>query len=548
MSATRDVSEEPVLEEGSRSQLLFAGLVLCYAVVGLFFVVAGRPNIDEGIFISAAQRVFDGEQPYRDFPFSQAPMLPYFYALAPTVFGSALMGARLFSWIAGLTGMTAILWLARRVAGDLAAVITLLVTFATLPVISVGMAVRSQSIGIPLLLLGVASLALARKGIWGFSLAPSLLLWATGVRLTNALVFAAVCLWVVWRLRRKPSQLAGVGALVGAQALLIGLPILRAPADAFFHLVTAQLSRGGRFGYAVELSLLGEINRKFVAYTDLTADAWLLLLLTIPLVAAGLRSGYRGWRPQLTQPMGDPRTAIFSLLCLGLLAFAPHWLLGNAFLEYLLPLWALTAPAIGIGLAVWLRRVDSGRRLRFLVVGALLVGALANAYLDRNIWIGSGDSSFQAFHRTSRKLAKAGGSHCTMLTFQTQLAVESGCRILPGLDYSLFSYFPGLSLEEAIARGVLNLELLRQRVAQHKPDLIAVGHADPSLLLGTETTQHHGRKVRRLKKSGHPLEFLGEHRSGYRPHGSIQIPRALGRAGGSDTVSLRVFRRKDRDR
>ena len=548
MSTTHDGSSKPTFIKSPHTRLLFAGLVLGYAVIGLLFVAAGRPNIDEGIFLSAAGRVFDGEQPYRDFPFSQAPMLPYFYALAPPILGSALMGARLFSWLAGVTGMTAILWLTRRVAGDLAAITTLLVTFATLPVISVGMAVRSQSIGIPLLLLGVASLALPRKSGWSFVLAPSLLLWATGMRLTNALVFAAVCLWVVWQLRRKPSQLAGIGALLGAQAVLIGLPILRAPADAFFHLITAQLTRSERFGYMVELPLLGEINRKLVAYSDLTADAWLLLLLAIPLVAAGLRSWYRGWRPQLAQPMGDPKTAIFTLTALGLLAFAPHWLLDNAFLEYLLPLWALMTPAIGIGMATWLHRKGSTRRLRFVVVGALLACALANAYFDRNIWIGSGDSSFRSFHRTSQNLAKAGGNDCTVLTFQTQLAVEAGCRVLPGLDYSLFSYFPGLSAEEATAKGVLSLELLRQRVAQYKPDLIVVGRADPSLLLGTETTRHRGQTVRRLRRSKHPLEFLGEHRSAYRPYASIQIPSALGRAGGSDMVSLRVFRKKDADR
>jgi hypothetical protein len=199
-------------------------------------------------------------------------------------------------------------------------------------------------------------------------------------------------------------------------------------------------------------------------------------------------------------------------------------------------------------MATWLHRKGSTRRLRFVVVGALLACALANAYFDRNIWIGSGDSSFQSFHRTSQKLAKIGGSDCTILTFQTQLAVESGCRVLPGLDYSLFSYFSDLSAEEATAKGVLSLELLRQRVAEYKPDLIVVGRADPSLLLGTETTRVRGQTVRRLRRSQHPLEFLGEHRGAYRPYASIQIPSALGRAGGSDTVSLRVFRRKNTDR
>ena len=60
MSTTHDGSSKPAFTKSPHWRLLFAGLVLCYAVVGLLFVAAGRPNIDEGIFISAAGRVFGG--------------------------------------------------------------------------------------------------------------------------------------------------------------------------------------------------------------------------------------------------------------------------------------------------------------------------------------------------------------------------------------------------------------------------------------------------------------------------------------------------------
>ena len=72
-----------------------------------------------------------------------------------------------------------------------------------------------------------------------------------------------------------------------------------------------------------------------------------------------------------------------------------------------------------------------------------------------------------------------------MVTMETALAVEAGCRVLPGLEYSMFSYFPGLSDEEAARRGVVNQDLLVARVRDLRPELIVLGpRGRSSLRLG----------------------------------------------------------------
>ena len=440
-----------------RRATALAGLTLLYAAVAVVFAAHARPTIDEGIFLWAGRLVAEGQLPYRDFPFSQAPMLPYALAAAPSWSGSALLGGRAIACAASVLGMAAALWLAQRVAGLFAAVVTLLVTLATLPLLAVATTVRSQALGTPLLVLGVAALALPRRSVWSWSLAPSLMLWSSGMRLTNFPVFAAVSVWTAWQLRAQPARLLRVAGLVAAQALVIGLPILSAPGAAYFHLVAAQATRDERLVYVDRappppLDLLGS---RIGDYLGQAQNASALLALTA-LLAVGWAWRARAWRPDPAAPMGDPATAQLCLAALGALAFAPHLALG-AFHEYLIPLWTLLAPAVGIGVATELGRWRQSRVIRGAVAAALLGIAGANAARSVDVWIGSGRESFASFRRVAEELGKLGGPRCTMLTFETELAVEAGCSVVPGLEYSFFSYFADLPTEEARRLGVANL-------------------------------------------------------------------------------------------
>ena len=521
------------------SALALGAMLIVYAAIGLFFAAHARPNIDEGMFLSAGRLVSEGQLPYRDFPFAQAPLLAVAFAPASAWPGSPLFGGRLLALAIGVLGMAGALWLARRLAGDFAALVTLLVSLATLPMLQVSATARAQALATPLLVLGVAALALRRRGVWSWALAPALLLAASGLRLTNGLVFAAVFGWVAWQLRRMPAQLAGVAALVGAELLLISLPALLAPAQASFQVVTAQLWRGGRFGYAAPLAFTAELARRLGGYLELLPDAAILIALALPLlVLQALRgcawSGRRSKRSDLGAPL--------VLAGLGALAFAPHLLLGNAFLEYLIPLWALLAPAVGIGVASELARRGAGWRARLAIALALAALAGANALRSSDVWIGSGNASFASFRRVGAELGALGGPDCTMLTLETELAVEAGCAVLPGLEYSYFAYFAELPTAEAQRLGVANLELLRERVAALRPALIALAPGHAHLLLGPSLGAAPGEVRPRLPGSVAPLEFLGPLARHYTLYETrLEIPSGVRRPGERDTAPLLVY-------
>ena len=73
--------------------VLLLGAVLYY----LFFVNKGIDLFDEGYFVHSAERVFQGEQPYKDFALQYAPAYFYFLAFLYKIFGPSILVGRFLS-------------------------------------------------------------------------------------------------------------------------------------------------------------------------------------------------------------------------------------------------------------------------------------------------------------------------------------------------------------------------------------------------------------------------------------------------------------------
>lgn len=515
-------------------------LVAAYLVEALVFVSHGRTNIDEGVYLNAARLVYEGQLPYRDFPFSQGPLLPYVYGVAIHIFGPSVLVGRVVSFLLGAVGIGATLWIARSLGGRLAAMIAMALAIVNLPALWVAMTVRTQSLGTPLVLLAALALAAPRRGVWGWAAAPSLLLWASGARVTVLLAFAAVSLWVALQLRKSRSLLMRVSAVVGAQAIVIFSPLWIAPDAARFHLFTAQLTRSERGGVQHDSFIdqaIGKVSILFEPQTDFFPIFPLVLAITINLVWMWRR----GWRPNLERPLGDPLSAQFVLVALAMLVFVPHLVFSHGFLTYFVTSSALLVPAIAIGAA---RGTPDGARsppFVLSIVASLLAFSLVTVPVHWSSWVGSGRSSFLAFREVGRELRDLAGPDCTILTMETALALETGCHVLPGLEYSIFSYFPKLSKQEAKRRGVLNAELLKQRVLELQPELIALGPTGVAALrrgAGKDESPHRGRR-----NEPPSLGFLSS--GGYTFYETYRISSGARIRGVPDTVGVATFVRND---
>ena len=76
--------------------ITMAGILL-YIIFSIVYLLWGRLNADEGWYLYASRLVFKGQIPYRDFAYTQAPLLPYIYGIPQAVVHSSILVGRMTS-------------------------------------------------------------------------------------------------------------------------------------------------------------------------------------------------------------------------------------------------------------------------------------------------------------------------------------------------------------------------------------------------------------------------------------------------------------------
>ncbi len=95
--------------------LFWALTVGAFAVLGAAAVWMGGLNQDEGWYLYAANLVAEGKIPYRDFFYTQGPLLPILYSPFAAIWKAwGILGARVFTLTLGVAGIVFAVALARR--------------------------------------------------------------------------------------------------------------------------------------------------------------------------------------------------------------------------------------------------------------------------------------------------------------------------------------------------------------------------------------------------------------------------------------------------
>ena len=199
---------------------LFSCLVLCGAAVWL-----GALNQDEGWYLYAAKMVAEGKIPYRDFAYTQGPVMPIVYSAFVWIWDAwGLLGARVFTVLAGLAGIAFTVALARRTGGDsrgftALAVFILLgcnlyhLYYLTIP--------KTYALASLFLAIGFFLLSLAEERRRFIVPAAAALAFAAGVRISLGVVPAVVGVSLLVRRRWADAALFALGGGV-ALALIYG--------------------------------------------------------------------------------------------------------------------------------------------------------------------------------------------------------------------------------------------------------------------------------------------------------------------------------------
>ena len=223
---------------------------MAVAALGAFFVVRGRLNADEGWYLYSSRLVYRGELPFRDFSFTQMPLLPYLYGLVQLMKPSLYLG-RLVSLVL-LTGAVAMsVRVAWREAGRAAAVaVGLLVLLAPTAVYNLTLTKTYALVAFFLAALLLTLTSPGRRTLM-FPLAAAAAVGLALSRSSGLPLAAIVLVYLLWRApdRRTRVWVAGisaVGALAVAGFVLVDVHAARFDLSTFHQLLWHGADTGTR--------------------------------------------------------------------------------------------------------------------------------------------------------------------------------------------------------------------------------------------------------------------------------------------------------------
>ena len=470
--------------------ILASVIALCVVVLAVWW---GGVNQDEGWYLYAARLVGEGKVPYRDFFFTQGPVLPYIYSVMPV---HGLLSGRIVTLAFSAFSVLVAIAFARRLVSKESRNAVSIAVFAMLACNLYHMYFTSIPKTYALGTLFVMSGFLLLSYRWNF-LAAVAFAFASGTRISLVLILGVVGVGLlVTRFRTLQWLWFGIGGMFG---LFLVYGFFAIDGESLKGLLAAQAYHAGRGGFDPFFAA-GAVCRLARGY--LAAGAVMFAVIALgkrtqcDCVAADSGSNRLRWMA------GVSFAAVFLLQ---LSAPFPYD-------DYQVPLMPLLAVLIAVPFAE--RSVFCGDAMRYLFP-VFVSGMCAIASPLLQDWMTNGQDRFWSLKKdrselaqmrdVARKLEKLDPGGTMLLTQDLYLAVEMERKVPEGLDMGPFSYFPGLSDGDAMSINVMNTHRM-ERLINSAPCRLAAfsgyGFAI-SVPKGTETPKDVQNRFRELLDAGY---------------------------------------------
>ena len=241
----------------------FGFVVLAFAAVWL-----GALNQDEGWYLYAARLVSEGKTPYRDFFYTQAPVMPVVYAAFTSIWNSfGLLGARILTISFGTLGLAFFCAIAARLVAPGRRALAALAVFLLLGsnlyhlyyiAIPKTYALASLFVAIGFFLLTFARPSTLRGGVFAFASGLSLA-FACGTRISLGVILAVVGFSLLFSFSRMRWTFLWFG-LGGAFGLVVVYGFFLCDPTARAGLFAAQAYHAARSGFDPVFTI-GSVSR-----------------------------------------------------------------------------------------------------------------------------------------------------------------------------------------------------------------------------------------------------------------------------------------------
>lgn len=415
----------------------------------------GALNQDEGWYLYAANMFADGKMPYRDFQYTQGPLLPMVYSFFTWVWnGWGLLGARLFTLFLGLVSV----YVFARTAADLApedrrheaALVTVFLLGCNLYHLYYIAIPKTYALASLLVACGFRWLVrgVSGKGCRRLALIPLqplftaglFLAFAAGARISLGAILCVVGCWFLFR--REWKRLAWFCA-----GGFLGLGIVYGPylfdQGALAGLVAAQKYHAARGGFNAVFTV-GSLSRLVRWYLPVFIVLGLGLGMKVKSEAAAVHGNDEDPAVRLLT-----MTPAILLLCF-LAVFSVQMLAPFPYEDYQVPIMGLLvifAAVMLVGSEPRTTNHEPRTTNLLLVFGLAYACAFGSPLLQE--WTINGQDRFWSLKKQKTELAQLrdvaetiealdpGGK--TILTQDLYLAVETGRKVPEGLEMGPFA-------------------------------------------------------------------------------------------------------------
>lgn len=448
--------------------------IALYVMLSATFFVLGQTNTDEGWYLYASKLVFYGQLPYRDFAFTQTPLLLYIYGVAQ-IWQSSIALGRLVSLLVSLGTLVLGIAIARRYAGPWAGACAALFFAAFTFGIYYDTIVKTYALVSFFFVATIFVLSLDLDESRKFPLALLYACLAVLVRVTALFFIAPIFLYVLLAARHWKTRLLVL--LTGASAALLA---------GFFVIADLPAARWGIFDshlrhwqgaqlstqiYRVLTERLPDIVNNFgIAILLFSASLYFILRL----------KGIKVWlNERLPISVGGGALLLFA---------ASHLVNGLWETEYLVPAVVAFLPILAIVLGDMYGEL--GRQPRIFAQGILAATLLLLPLSE----------SIQHIDYTGRRLPLAEIDQVANFIAQNStptdqvLALEAFAAVidanrpaLPGATLAQFS-LQLMDVPDSQRFHVVNTAMIAEAAGQGKPSVIVLTDRDWGLIRSTNTT------------------------------------------------------------
>lgn len=479
---------------------LFLFILFLYTLLSSIFLYLGDLNQDEGFYLLASRLVYQGKVPYRDFAYTQMPLLPYVYGIFQKMLGPGLYQGRITSLIFGFLTLLLVYLTAKNLKDEQAGLIAMALIATNPYQIYFFTIVKTYALASFLLMVSIYFFSSNFNKTVSYTLALIFAILATATRLSIAPAAGLLLLYIILKEIKKP-QIFIVPLLAGL--LIFWLWLYRfyklAPENfIFFNFVYHSQRYIGNLNRILlyKIGFVSRLIQNYLAFFILLAFSLFFCFSKLCKQDESVKFTYyplSSFLDKITFFKASVYTmqskVLFITIVFCFITIA-HISANMPYDDYQTVCMPILAILIGIFLSFLLQKAEKeikkGLTLLFSTTMLLcLVSAPINQTLFMSkqelIWFLPKKPPIEYLKEIAKLIEQNSTETDLILTLSPYIAVEAKRNVIHGAENAYFSFYPDYPTEECKKLNVLNEEIVSEYIRQKTAKIVAITGYDFSV-------------------------------------------------------------------